>query len=80
MDNVLKPYSLLNQARTLFNQSELADVSFLVGENKKKVYAHRFVLAVGSPVFKQMLYGDLKEGDAIEIPDLTVAGFKNALQ
>lgn len=80
-ENVSKPYSLLDQARALFNQPDLADVFFVVGENKERICAHRIVLAVGSPAFKQMFYGGLKEeNDVIEIPDLTAAGFKNALR
>lgn len=80
-ENVPKPYSLLDQARETFNQPDLADAFFVVGENKERICVHRYVLAVGSPVFKQMFYGGLKEAsDVIEIPDLTSTGFKNALR
>lgn len=39
-----------------FNQSDLSDVSIIVGD--QNFYAHKFVLAKSSDVFKTMLYGD----------------------
>ena len=63
----------------MFNNQELSDVRFLVED--QTVYGHKYVLAKGSPAFKSMFYGELKEQrEEIEIKDLTLVGFKNALR
>ena len=75
--------------KPLFNNPEMSDIRFLLeGQivNGQKVYGqtvygHKFVLAMASPVFKSMFYGELKEKrEVIEIDDLTLVGFKNALR
>ena len=77
--NVLKPYSPLTETRSLFNNPDLSDVRFLV--DGQTVYGHKFVLAMGSPVFKSMFFGELKEKrKVIEIKDLPSVGFMNALR
>ena len=63
----------------IFNQDVLSDVKFLVpvsnraeSESKqvKVIPAHKFVLAIGSPVFFAMFYGQLADTtDTIELPD-----------
>ena len=60
----------------LFNTDFLSDVKFVVptsiGENesKKVIPAHKFVLAISSPVFFAMFYGQMAETtDSIELPD-----------
>ena len=63
----------------IFNQDLLSDVKFLVpvsnhteSESKrvKVIPAHKFVLAIGSPVFFAMFYGQLVDpADSIELPD-----------
>ena len=68
-----------NETRSLFNNPELSDVQFLV--DGQTVYGHKLILAMGSPVFKSMFFGELKETrEVIEIEDLTSAGFMNALR
>ena len=66
--------------RHLFNP-ELADVCFLVGKDQERIYAHRFLLAVESDVFKAMFYGEAKD-DSFEIivPDLSPVGFRNMVK
>ena len=65
--------------KPLFNNQELSDVRFLV--EGQTVYGHKQTLAMASPVFKSMFYGELKEQrEVIEIKDLTLVGFKNALR
>ena len=65
--------------KPMFNNQELSDVRFIV--EGQTVYGHKFVLAKASPVFKSMFYGNLKEQrEEIEIKDLTLVGFKNALR
>ena len=75
----VSPYDPRIATRSLFNNSELSDVRFLV--DGQTVYGHKFVLAMGSPVFKSMFFGELKEQrEVIEIEDLTSVGFMNALR
>ena len=39
-------------------------------KSKQVISAHKFILAIGSPVFEAMFYGDLAETkDTIELPD-----------
>ena len=67
-------------SRYVSNQ-KLSDVCFLVGDECKKIYAHRFLLAIESEVFESMFYGDLKETNyEIEVPDLTPTGFRNMMK
>ena len=60
----------------LFNDELLSDVKFVVpvstgeSESKKVIPAHKFVLAISSPVFFAMFYGQMAETkDSIELPD-----------
>ena len=73
------PYSPLTETRSLFNNPEMSDIRFLV--EGQTVYGHKQILGMGSPVFKSMFFGQLKEQrEVIEIKDLTLVGFKNALR
>ena len=60
----------------IFNKELLSDVKFVVpvstdeSERKKVIPAHKFVLAINSPVFLAMFYGQMAETkDSIELPD-----------
>ena len=60
----------------IFNKELLSDVKFVVpmstdeSESKKVIPAHKFVLAINSPVFFAMFYGQMAETkDSIELPD-----------
>ena len=60
----------------IFNNELLSDVKFIVrastgeSESKKVIPAHKFVLAISSPVFFAMFYGQMAETtDSIELPD-----------
>jgi len=60
----------------IFNTELLSDVKFVVpastgeSESKKVIPAHKFVLAISSPVFYAMFHGQMAEaGDSIELPD-----------
>jgi len=63
------------RCKSIFNQELMSDVKFVVrdsqGESEsKKIPAHKFVLAISSPVFFAMFYGDLAETkDFVEITD-----------
>jgi len=51
----------------------LSDMTFLVGEGKDSVPAHRFVLVLWSKVFEDM-------PDTVEIPEMNVAALKAFLK
>ena len=67
--------SISERCKSIFNQELLSDVKFVVrdsqgGSESKKIPAHKFVLAVSSPVFFAMFYGKLAESkDSVEIHD-----------
>ena len=60
----------------MLNNDRLSDVKFVAAksngesESKQVIPAHKFILAIGSPVFEAMFYGELAETkDTIELPD-----------
>ena len=60
----------------IFNTELLSDVKFVVpastgeSESKKVIPAHKFALAISSPVFYAMFYGQMAETkNSIELPD-----------
>ena len=60
----------------IFNNELLSDVKFIVpvsiseSESQKMIPAHKFVLAIGSPVFYAMFFGEMAETEnSIELPD-----------
>lgn len=71
-------HDLKKSIRLQFNDPALSDVCFKV--DGKSFSAHRFILAIGSPVFKSMFFGQLREQKEIEINDLTAVGFENVLR
>src|SRR5688500_2187886 len=60
------------------------DVTFIVcpPSHSKKYVGHRVLLAMTSPVFEAMFYGDMadKSSKVIRIPDLAPIGFENLLR
>ena len=67
--------TIRERCKSIFNQELLSDVMFVVrdshgGNESRKIPAHKFVLAISSPVFYAMFYGGLAEKkDSIEISD-----------
>ena len=68
--------TLVERTAFIFNNEILSDVKFVVpvstgeSESKKVIPAHKFVLAISSPVFFAMFYGRIAETqDSIELPD-----------
>ena len=68
--------TLVERTAFIFNNEILSDVKFVVpmsigeSESKKVIPAHKFVLAISSPVFFAMFYGRVAETkDSIELPD-----------
>ena len=60
----------------MLNNDRLSDVKFVAAnsngesESKQVILAHKFILAIGSPVFEAMFYGELAETkDTVELPD-----------
>ena len=71
-----KCLAIAERTTFIFNTEVLSDVKFLVpasngeSESKKAIPAHKFVLAISSPVFYAMFYGQIAETkDSIELPD-----------
>ncbi|KAL9980117.1 hypothetical protein ACROYT_G008660 [Oculina patagonica] len=68
--------TIRERGKFMFNNDLFSDVKFVVrganveSESKQVIPAHKFVLAISSPVFEAMFYGELAEtGDSIELPD-----------
>ena len=72
--------SISQRTKYIFNTALLSDVKFIVrvsnGESKSKVIpAHKLVLALGSPVFYAMFYGQMADArESIELPDCEYEG------
>ena len=72
----MKRPTIVERTTFVFNNELLSDVKFVVpvstgeSESKKAILAHKFVLAISSPVFYAMFYGQMAEtADSIELPD-----------
>ena len=69
--------TISERTKFIFNNELLSDVKFIVpasnineSESRKIIPAHKFVLAIGSPVFCAMFYGKMAEStDSITLPD-----------
>ena len=68
--------TISERAKFMLNNDRLSDVKFVAtktdgeSESKQVIPAHKFILAIGSPVFEAMFYGELAETkDTIELPD-----------
>jgi len=67
---------------SMFENGYLHDVTFVVGEEKEKVFAHKFIISVWSSVFESMFYGQLKDvtEDPVEVLNFSPSGFKSFLK
>ena len=72
----MKQSTIVERITFIFNNELLSDVKFVVpvstgeSQSKKVIPAHKFVLAISSPVFYAMFYGQMAETtDSIELPD-----------
>ena len=71
--------TISERTKFIFNNELLSDVKFVAPasnnesesrKSQKSIPAHKFVLAISSPVFYAMFYGELAEtGGTIELPD-----------
>ena len=71
-----KCLAIAQRTTFIFNTELLSDVKFVVpastgeSESTKVIPAHKFVLAISSPVFYAMFYGQMAETkDSIELPE-----------
>ncbi|RWS23960.1 BTB/POZ domain-containing protein 6-B-like protein [Leptotrombidium deliense] len=74
---------LVSRASNLLQNKSFTDVTFIVGppQHSKKYVGHRVLLAMTSPVFEAMFYGDMADkSKVIRIPDLAPIGFENLLR
>ena len=72
----MKLSTIKERTTVIFNNELLSDVKFVVAaseaesETRKTIPAHKLVLAISSPVFYAMFYGQLAEAkDCVELPD-----------
>ena len=83
--------SIRERNKFMFNNSLLSDIEFLPrgapdakGErrmNEAAIPAHKYVLAIGSPVFFAMFYGEIAETtDIVELPDCDTESFLELLR
>ncbi|GAV01223.1 hypothetical protein RvY_11966-2 [Ramazzottius varieornatus] len=78
--------SLLDRSQFLLENNEaLSDVVFIVGKGimQREIPAHRFLLAMGSPVFETMFFGPTRQvadGQDVHLPDIEPAAFRNLLR
>ena len=68
--------TISDRTKFIFNNELLSDVKFVVpvlnseSESQKMIAAHKFVLAISSPVFYAMFFGQMAETkDTVELPD-----------
>lgn len=76
----LKNYHINSNLFRLYKNSNIADVQFIFNDEKKKIAANKCLLAIASPVFERMFYGNLKEPGDIQIVDATHDAFLEFLQ
>ena len=68
--------TIKERCKAIFNQELLSDVKFVVrdpqgGSESMTIPAHKFVLAISSPVFHAMFYGEKAETkDYVDICDI----------
>ncbi|ODM94464.1 BTB/POZ domain-containing protein 2 [Orchesella cincta] len=64
---------------SMFENHYNSDVTFVVGDSKEKVFAHKFVLALWSCVFEQMFQAK-DDDEPIEITSTSASGFRSFLK
>ena len=55
----------------LLENKLFSDVTFVVGESKREISAHKLILASASEVFEAMFYGNFATSDRIKVPGLS---------
>ena len=78
--------TVCERIKHMYRNPLMADVYFTVADGqssscKVNIPCHKFILAVSSPVFYKMFYGDLKEpSECINLPDCDLEGFHEFLR
>ncbi|XP_069101978.1 leucine-zipper-like transcriptional regulator 1 [Argopecten irradians] len=67
--------SIVESLESLFISGTSCDITFIVGDKRTRIDAHKFILVCRSPVFSVMFEGPLAEKDAVVIPDIPAAIF-----
>uniref|UniRef100_A0A1B6H096 BTB domain-containing protein n=1 Tax=Cuerna arida TaxID=1464854 RepID=A0A1B6H096_9HEMI len=75
-----KKSTIRERAEMLFVSQDLSDCEFLVGTAKVKIPSHKLFLAMSSPVFYAMFFGEMAERESVEIKDIEPDAFKGMLQ
>lgn len=78
-------YEIKDRGKHLLSTEKWSDCRFLVGTepNQRMISGHKLILAMASPVFERMFYGNLPENDdnsPIVIPDVQPDAFQTMLQ
>lgn len=78
----IKNFHAASNLQALYLNDSTADIHFEFETDGvvQKLGAHRCILAIGSPVFQKMFFGDLSEGNSVRIIDATVDAFIEFLQ
>lgn len=74
--------NVTERSRFMFNNELMSDVHFRVGKSEKlRIPAHKFVMAISSPVFYAMFYGRMAEKEnEIKIGDCEAGSFLELLR
>ncbi|XP_060064933.1 BTB/POZ domain-containing protein 6-like [Ylistrum balloti] len=70
---------LIDCLQHICSSGTASDVTFIVGEDEKKISAHKLILISRSPVFYAMFEGALPEKGDVVIPDIQDTIFKTFL-
>lgn len=78
----MKNFHSASNLQKLYLNDSVSDVQFIFDHDgiSQPISAHKCLLAIASPVFQRMFYGDLKEGDTVHIIDATSEAFIEFLQ
>ncbi|XP_020898782.1 BTB/POZ domain-containing protein 6-like [Exaiptasia diaphana] len=74
--------SIRERCQFMFNNKLLSDITFVIGKNgeKKRIWAHKLLLAISSPVLHAMFYGSMAEqGLEVELSDCEYETFLELL-
>lgn len=74
--------NIRERSRYMFNNELMSDVHFVVGKSEKlRIPAHKYAVAISSPVFYAMFYGRMAEqGNEIKIGDCEASSFLELLR
>lgn len=73
--------TVMERLKFLLFNNLMSDVTFIVGSQKERIPAHKFVLSFGSTVFEAMFYRMLAtRSNEIELPDVEPSAFRNLLR